>query len=103
MNTNKEKLSLSGQKIHHKNRIRSPDELKVGEVYIYHSGRDTSKIMITKIHFPKDGWFRAIYAEGPRIGKQDEFSMADCGLIPYKPNGGWNYFNYLVLADWEED
>ena len=97
------KIRLVKRNICHSNQVKNPDEIKVRKVYVLHIGGKNFKIMITKIHSPEEGWFEAIYAEGSRIGIKDRFSMADCGIIPYKPNGGRNHFNYLVPVSEEEN
>lgn len=91
----KVKQELTIEKIRQaRNQITRPGELESMGIYILRAGGNTSKIMVVRIHFPRYGWFAA-FSLGNKRGKIDTFSMADCGIIPY-PEGGWNFYNYLV-------
>ncbi len=93
--------------IHNPNQVKSPDELKIGQVYLFlHVEENGNQIQesqiqesypgrVKAINRPEKGWFIATHLCQDGSTFEAERSMADLGIIPYK-DGGWNIRNYLV-------
>jgi exonuclease VII small subunit len=77
--------------------IKSLDELKLGAIYncinAQYGKWRTFKFLSKDA---KDGWIKVFDI---RSKCEEEISLADNGLVPYKPENKWTAQNYLIVAE----